>query len=64
MLNRAWNIYQPLVLNKDLDGDGVVEVVIAHGGQPSFRPEVKQTQILSGLRTTVGSKRTYLGVFE
>ncbi|XP_064624748.1 uncharacterized protein LOC135486131 isoform X2 [Lineus longissimus] len=40
MLNRAWNIYQPLVLNKDLDGDGVREVVIAHGGEPSFLPQV------------------------
>ena len=38
-LNRGWNIYEPAAL-PDLDDDGVRDIVIAHGGDPTVAAEV------------------------
>ncbi|XP_064608060.1 protein FAM234B-like [Liolophura sinensis] len=37
-LMRQWNIYQVSAL-PDLDGDNVPEILVPHGGEPSFPPE-------------------------
>lgn len=39
-LKRQWNVYQVSAL-PDLDGDGVPEILVPHGGEPSFPPEVR-----------------------
>lgn len=35
-----WNMYNPVVLMKDLDNDGVNDLVVAHGGNPTFPSEI------------------------
>ena len=38
-IKRGWNIYAPAAL-PDLDEDGVRDIVIAHGGDPTVAAEV------------------------
>ena len=38
-MNRGWNIYAPAAM-PDLDEDGVNDIVIAHGGDPTVPAEV------------------------
>ena len=38
-LNRGWNIYAPAAM-PDLDDDGVPDIVIAHGGDPTVPAQV------------------------
>lgn len=38
-VNRGWNIYAPAVV-PDLDEDGVKDIIIAHGGDPTVAAEV------------------------
>ena len=39
-----WNFYNPLVLPVDLDGDGVNDLVISHGGNPTIPSEVHERE--------------------
>ena len=39
VLKDTWNTYNVLIL-PDLTGDGVGEVLLPHGGDPSFSPTV------------------------
>jgi hypothetical protein len=36
LINDIWNIYNPLVLPNDFDNDGVNEIIISTGGNPSI----------------------------
>ena len=47
--NRTWNTFQALTM-VDFDGDGVAEILVAHGGDPYATPAV-MTVILSTLNT-------------
>ncbi|KAK3602624.1 hypothetical protein CHS0354_034208 [Potamilus streckersoni] len=38
-LNHGWNIYSPTVIS-DMDDDGVNDIVISHGGDPTIKAEV------------------------
>ncbi len=44
IFNENWNIYNPLVLPYDLDHDGVNDVVISTGGNPTIPSEVHERQ--------------------
>lgn len=48
MLIVSWNIYTPQVLG-DLDGDGVAEVLVPHGGQV-----VTNSDVIIGFLLTLG----------
>ena len=37
--NNKWSYFQPQVI-PDLDGDGVFDVVVTHGGNGDYKPEV------------------------
>lgn len=37
-----WNIYNPIILPVDLDNDGVNEIVISHGGNPTIPSNIKK----------------------
>ncbi len=39
-INIDWNVHQPLRL-PDWDDDGVAELLVAHGGEYKYGPEVK-----------------------
>jgi hypothetical protein len=38
-LDETWNTYAPLIV-PDFTQDGVPELIVAHGGDPSFLPQV------------------------
>jgi len=41
-MEEIWNIYNVLII-PDMNQDGVLDLVVAHGGDPTFPPEVCQT---------------------
>ncbi|XP_071097133.1 uncharacterized protein [Haliotis cracherodii] len=69
---QTWNVYQAVAL-PDVDGDGVEDIVVSHGGDPNIEPEIHNRTagrliILSGATgTPLGnymvmpdSKETYM----
>ena len=38
-LNEFYDIYSPLVISNDFDMDGVLEIIISHGGNPNLTPK-------------------------
>ena len=43
-LKENWNIYNPVILPIDIDKDGVNEIVIAHGGNPTIPSHIKERE--------------------
>lgn len=48
-VNRGWNIYSVTVI-PDMDNDGVADLIISHGGDPTVPAEVRSR----GLEERVG----------
>lgn len=42
---RFWNVYKPLVL-PDIDGDGIRDILIVHGGDQRKNPEVSMKKMV------------------